>query len=232
MRMKIHLAIAACVLALPAVAFGATRTYDLDGFEKVSVAAGVTVDIRIGTARSIVAETSSAGFDELRVTMERTVLRIERMRRSWFSFSRRPSYRVHIVTPVLSAVTASSGAEVEVTGTVQGDLSVEASSGSEVDVAAVQGGNVRVSTSSGSDVRIAGTCVSLDAESSSGSDLDADGLRCENVSVRASSGSDASVVATRSVTGAASSGSDIRVAGHPQLVQVEKSSGADVEVRQ
>jgi hypothetical protein len=223
--------IAACALVLPFVASAATRTYELDGFEKVSVATGVTADIRIGSPRSIVAETRSSGFDDLRVTVEGNVLRIERPRRSWFSFSRRANYQVHIVTPVLSAVAASSGAEVDVMGTVRGDFSLDASSGSEVEVSAVQGGNVRVSTSSGSDVSIAGNCLSLEAQASSGSDLDADGLRCENVSIRTSSGSDASVVATRSVTGRASSGSDIRVAGNPQLVQVEKSSGADVQVR-
>ncbi len=229
--MKTLSAIAACALALPAAAFGATRTYDLDGFEKVSVASGVTVDIRIGAPRRIVAETRAEHFEDLRVTVEGNLLRIERPRRSWFSFSKRANYQVHIVTPALSAVAASSGAEVEVTGSVQGDFSLDASSGSEVDVSAVQGGNVRVRTSSGSDVSISGSCVSLEAEASSGSDLDADGLRCENVSIRTSSGSDASVVATRSVTGQASSGSDIRVAGGPQLVKVEKSSGADVQVR-
>ncbi len=229
--MKFLPAIAACLLALPAVALGATKTYDLGGFEGVSVAAGVTADIRLGSPRSIVAETSSANFDDLRITVEGKVLRIDRPRRSWFSFSRRPRYQVRIVTPVLGSVAASSGAEVSVKGSLQGDFSLDASSGSDVDVAAVSSGNVKVRTSSGSDVSISGSCGSLDAEASSGSDLKADGLRCESVSIRASSGSDASVVATQSVTGKASSGSDVRIAGAPRLVQVEKSSGADVEVR-
>jgi hypothetical protein len=197
----------------------------------VSVAAGITADIQVGSPRSIVAETSSADFDDLKITVEGNVLRIGRPQRSWFSFSRRARYQVRIVTPALRSVSASSGAEVDVDGDLQGDFSLDASSGSEVDVSAVRGGTVKVSASSGSDVSIAGTCMSLDAHASSGSDLRAEGLRCENVSIQASSGSDASVVATQSVTGKASSGSDVRVAGAPRLVQVDKSSGADFEVR-
>lgn len=229
--MKSLSVLAACALALPVAAFGATRTYDLGGFDSVAVAAGVTADIRLGSPGSIVAETSSASFDDLRIAVEGKVLRIGRPARSWFSFSRRPRYRVRIVTPALRSVAASSGAKVRVTGSVQGDFSLVAASGSEVDVSAVSGGNVKIRTSSGSEVSIAGSCVSLDAETASGSELDADGLRCENVSIRTSSGSEASVVATQSVTGKASSGSDIRIAGAPRLVQVEKSSGADVKVR-
>jgi hypothetical protein len=229
--MKILSAIVVGALALPAVATGATRTYDLDGFETVSVAAGITADIQLGSPRSIVAETSSANFDELRITVEGKALRIDRPRRSWFSFSRRPHYQVRIVTPVLGAVAASSGSEVTVTGPVQGDFALDASSGSEVKVSTIHSGHVKVTASSGSEVSIAGSCGSLDAQASSGSELRASDLQCENVSIRASSGSDVSLVATQSVSGKASSGSDIRIAGAPRLVQVEKSSGADVQVR-
>ena len=222
-------ALAASLVLLPVAAQAATRTYDVAAFDSVSAAAGVEVDISMGATRSVVAETRSDNFDDLRVTVEGSVLRIDRRSRGWFSLSR-PSYRVSVATPALRSLATSSGAEADVKGPIVGDFAVEASSGSEARVSGIQGGAVKASTSSGSEVEIAGTCTTLTAESSSGSDLDAGELRCETVTVQSSSGSDLSVSASRSVSGKASSGSDVSVRGAPPSVRVDTSSGADLEV--
>jgi hypothetical protein len=214
---------------LPGAAFAATRTYDPGAFEAVSVAAGVDVEITLGPSRSVVAETRSDSFDDLCIQVQGDVLKIDRPTRGWFMV-RRPEYKVRIVNPQLRSLTSSSGADVEVKGPVIGDFTVDSSSGSDISVTLIQGGNVKAHISSGSDLDISGTCTALDAEASSGSDLDAHGLRCETASVHASAGSDVSVFASRSVTGKASSGADVEISGAPPVVQVEKSSGADVTI--
>jgi hypothetical protein len=231
--MKQMLAITVCALALPGVTRAATRAYSTGAFEGVSVAAGVDADITLGPTQSVVAETRADRFDDLRISVDGRVLRIDRAPGSWFSnwFRMRPNYKVHIVTPALHSLSASSGADVTVKGNLEGDFTVTTSSGSDVSVSGVNGGNVRATSSSGSDLDIAGSCISLEATASSGSDLTAAHLRCENVTVQLSSGSDVSVAATKRVTGHASSGSDLVVRGRPPLVQVEKSSGADIAIR-
>jgi hypothetical protein len=230
--MKRKILITACAFALPGATLAATRNYATAAFEKVSVAEGIAADITVSQTRSVMAETRSDSFDDLRITVKDNVLQIDRPPRSWFTFGQRPSYQVHVNTPALHSLTASSGAEVKVNGALEGDFSVAASSGSDVHVSQVKGGSVALSTSSGSDISIAGTCVSLKAEASSGSDLNADDLKCENVSLQASSGSDISVAASKNVTGHASSGSDVRVRGKSTAVQVDKSSGAHVMVKE
>jgi len=232
--MKRIFVIAASALILPGAALAAAQNYTTGAFEGVSVSAGITADISVGPTRSVRAETKSDNFDDLRISVKDNVLKIERPPGSWFSnlFGSRPDYQVHVVTPSLHSLRASSGAEATVKGSVEGDLSVEASSGSDVEVSQVRGGNVRVHTSSGSEISITGSCISLEADASSGSDLDAGDLKCENVSLDASSGSAISVAASKSVTGDASSGADIRVKGKPSTVQVDTSSGAQVQVRE
>jgi Putative auto-transporter adhesin, head GIN domain len=229
--MKRIIAITACALALPGAALAATKTYDTGAFEKVSVAAGVSVDITVGPTRSVVAETKADKFDDLRIEAKDNVLRIDRPASSWMSLGHHPDYHVHVVTPALHALDVSSGSDVKAKG-AEGDFTATVSSGSDVEISQVKGGKVKVSSSSGSDLDIAGSCVSLEAEASSGSDLDAGDLKCESVSLHASSGSDMSVAASKSVTGQASSGSDIRVKGKPATVQVDTSSGAGVSVRE
>ncbi|MCC6633325.1 MAG: DUF2807 domain-containing protein [Gammaproteobacteria bacterium] len=222
--------LATCLVLLPGVSLAATRTYDVGAFDTVSAAAGVDVEITMGATRSVVAETQADDFDDLRIAVQGNVLKIDRPSRGWSLF-RRPGYKVRVVTPVLRSLVASSGSDVDVKGTVAGDFTVDASSGSDVQVSAIQGGRVKAQTSSGSDLDLSGTCTSLDADAASGSDLDARSLRCETVSIQASSGSDVSVSASRSVTGKATSGSDVKISGAPPTVQVDKSSGANVDVR-
>jgi hypothetical protein len=232
--MKRILAITGLAIVVPCITMAASRTYDIGAFEEVSVSAGIEVDITAGPNRSVVAENRSDKFDDLRISVEGKVLNIGRPAGSWFSswFSGgRPDYQVHVVAPALRSLSASSGSEVGVKGPLEGDFSVTASSGSEVHVTGIRGGNVKASVSSGSEVEIEGTCVSLQAEASSGSDLEADDLKCEAVTVNTSSGSDVSVSASKRVSGNASSGSDVTVKGRPPEVHVEKSSGADVTLR-
>jgi hypothetical protein len=232
--MKRMLAVTACAIAMPGITLAATRTYDTGAFDAVSVASGVDADITMGSSHSVVAETRSGSFDDLRIAVEGKVLRIERAPRSWFAnwFTwNHQNYKVRVVTPTLHSLTASSGADVKVSGNMEGDFTVAASSGSDVEISQLRGGNVKATSSSGSDLELAGSCISLDIEASSGSDVDADDLRCENVTVHTSSGSDVSVAASKRISGQASSGSDVVVRGRPALVQVEKSSGADVTLR-
>lgn len=224
--------LAACVLVLPAAAFAATKTYDLAAFEEVSVSAGISADIRVGSPQGVVAETRAKDFDDLQVRVEGKVLRIGRPSRFWnWGFSRRPRYQVHIVTPALRSIGASSGADVTVAPGMTGDFSLSASSGADIEVSSFKGGHVKASVSSGSDASIDGTCLAIDASASSGADLDAGKLVCETAAVHASSGSDISIAATKRVTGAVSSGAGIGIAGSPPVVEVNKSSGGDVRVR-
>lgn len=224
------LVVAAGALLLPVAAGAATRGYEVGSFDKVSVAAGMRVDITQGSARSVVAETRGDDFDELRIVVKDGELHIERAADSWFRFWRQTSYTVRVVMPVLRSVEASSGSSVDVKGAFAGDFTVSTSSGSRIEIAQLKGGKVRARASSGSTLEVAGSCQSLDADTSSGSNINADELTCESVTVEASSGSGAKVAATKGLTASASSGANVRVSGGPTVVKISNSSGGRVHV--
>ena len=226
------LTLAASALLLPVAAGAASRGYEVAAFDKVSVAAGVEVDISQGATRSVIADTSAADFDDLRITVKDGELRIDRPPSKWFRFWRQTNYTVRVVMPVLRSVEAFSGSNVEVKGAFAGDFTVSTSSGSRMEIAQLKGGKVRASSSSGSTLEVAGSCQSLDADTSSGSNINADGLTCESVTVEASSGSGARVAATKGLTASASSGANVRVSGAPTAVKINNSSGGRVHVTQ
>jgi len=225
---------AAAALAVPGLLYAAspaTRDYATQDFQSVEAAAGIEVDITIGSRRSVVAESRRGNFDDLDISTSNGVLRIQRPRRSWFSFGRREDYRVRVVTPALRSLKASAGSEVRVHGVLKGDFEVETSAGSEVDVRGLDAGNVKARASACSEIELAGRCTTLEAHASSGADIDAEDLQCESAHVEGSSGSDISVRVSGRVTGKVSSGADVEVYGRGAEVDVEQSAGGNVKLK-
>lgn len=224
---------AACALTMSGTALAASRTYDTGRFDAIEISGGIHVDVVPGPDTRVVAETSGADFDHLLIRVEKGVLRIGRPARNWFSFRRRADYQVRVQAPALRSISASSGSRVTVDG---GELaadafSLHASSGSNLDVQISRGNAVTANGSSGSRIYLSGNCQSIRVQVSSGAHVDAEDLRCRKADVAASSGSNVSVAASEGVAGNATSGAHVKVRGKPQVVAVEKSSGAGVVVR-
>jgi hypothetical protein len=68
----------------------------------------------------------------------------------------------------------------------------------------------------------------MEAEASSGSEIRAEELESVICKVNASSGSDIIVNVSEEIYAKASSGSDIRYYGNPQIKDINESSGGDV----
>ena len=129
--MRIRLTYLACALLLPCAAAAATRSYPVGEFDKVSVAAGIQLDITPGSVRGVVANTRAEHFEDLKIIVKGGELRISRPVRNWFWF-RRPNYNVQVVMPVLRGLDASSGSQVMVKGAFTGDFALASSSGSRM----------------------------------------------------------------------------------------------------
>lgn len=224
------LAVAAGAVLLPMAANAATRSYEVGSFDKVSVAAGVHVDITHGVVRSVVADTKDKDFDDLRIVVKSGELRIDRPPGNWFKFGPRTNYTVRVVMPALRELQASSGSSVDVTGAFAGDFEVSSSSGSRIEIAQLKGGKVQARSSSGSAVEVSGSCQSVEVTVSSGSNVNAGQLTCVSAMVEASSGSAVKVAATQGLTARASSGSSVKAGGSPKVVNVRNYSGGRVVV--
>ena len=197
----------AAVLALALPASAETRTFNLANFTEISASAGVDVVLRQGPF-SVVAEERNGKFDKLKLDVQGSTLVISReTNKGWSNlFGSTPDYTVTVTAPDLTAISASSGADVD------GDN--------------FRFANLSVSVSSGADVELSGQCTNLTVSVSSGADFDGEGLRCETATVTASSGGDADVYASRSASGNASSGGDVTVHGGGAITKNTSSGGS------
>lgn len=198
------------VAFIAAFAIGAataeTKSYNLSGFDKVDVSAGVDVVLKQG-AFDVKVDQKSGDFDNLKMDVRGNTLHISRDGHSGW-WGKAPHYVVTVTAPDLRSIEASSGSDVE-----GHDLSLK---------------DLRVQISSGADVELSGRCNELRVDVSSGSDFDGEELACDTVRASASSGADAVATAHTLATGDASSGADVVFHGKPASVEKSTSSGGSV----
>lgn len=181
------------------------QTRDLTGFDRVTVAGGLSAEITAGQGFKVEVE----GADPATVVTELdgSELSIRPRRNGWWGRSAHALVKVSL--PAAREVSSAAGAQVRLAGVAGGDLALEASSGAELIAS--------------------GACGALDAQASSGASLDAAALTCAKGEADASSGAHAGVSVTGPLDVTASSGGTVFAGGDPQIGQVSLSSGGRLE---
>ena len=222
---------AIAALFMAGIATAETRTFDVGSFTEIDVSGGLDVEFTTGGAQSVTVLNKKDDFSDIVVEVKGDTLILKRKKKNWGGgWKKRPRYLVTVSAPVLSAIEASSGSDVDGTG-LTGAVSIDTSSGADVTVRDIQASSVGLESSSGSDISVAGTCTDVRADSSSGSDIEAKALKCETARAEASSGSDITLYASKSLRADVSSGADVNVYGNPTDVRSDKSSGGSVRIK-
>jgi hypothetical protein len=198
--------VTAGLVALPA--FADSKTYNLSGFDRVDVSAGIDVTFSQGPF-SVKVDDPNGNFERLIVEVRGNTLKIGR-RNNWFDW-RGVDYSATVSAPNLTGVDASSGSAFEGHNLSLRDLKVDVSSGASIE--------------------LSGNCAGLRVDVSSGADFEGEALKCETASVDASSGADVDAFATRTASGNASSGASVTFHGRPPEIVKDTSSGGSVRAR-
>jgi hypothetical protein len=202
--------LAALALVLLGAAAASEQAVPIGPFTAIEASSGMDVTFSPGPPSAVLVGDATK-FDRVEVRVEGDRLLVRRKSGRMFG-TWRGEVKVRVTGPAaLTALTASSGADLDATGVVARVL--------------------RLSSSSGADLKISGTCEDLSADASSGADIAAKNLICGNVRVDASSGADAVVHAEQSIRASASSGADVVYSGPVGAIAVSESSGGDVTRR-
>ena len=199
------------------------RPVDSD-FDQVKGSAGIDVYLTEGDELKIVVEADDNLIPLIETKIQDGKLKITTTE----SIGRAKAKKVHVTYKTLTAVYASSGADVIGNSVIKSEiLTLDCSSGAdlEVDIIAKE---VYADVSSGAEMKISGRAVNLTASASSGSDLKAKDLEVKSCKARASSGADIVVNVKEEIDGTASSGGDIRYYGDPTAVRVKDGASGSI----
>jgi hypothetical protein len=195
-------------------------------FDKVHGSAGIDVYLTEGTENKVVVEADENLLSLITTEVVNGKLKIGVVRGE--NIGRAKAKKVHVTYISLTAISASSGADVIGNSVVKSEiLTLDSSSGAdlEVDIIAQE---VYAEVSSGADLKIAGRALKLVAEASSGSDLKAKELEVKICRASASSGADITVNVLDEINGRASSGGDIRYYGNPTAVKTKDGASGSI----
>jgi hypothetical protein len=194
-------------------------------FDRLKVSTGIDVKLSQGNRHRVIIKANEDIIDDVESEVVNGTLKLT-VDRNWFWGG--GSVNAEITFVELNSIDVSAGSDVESEGLLTfEDLEIEASSGSDLKLN-LEAYSVQLRTSSGSDANLKGAARNFEARASSGSDISAYDFEVENAVLECSSGSDVRANVSRTMKVKASSGSDIRYRGDPDIIEVNTSSGADL----
>lgn len=205
----------------------------VSGFHAVKVSNGIELHLIQSDQEAVAVSASDPEFrDKMKTEVVDGVLKIyfdEAWWRQWSHMGQKKKLRAYVSFRSLDGVDASSGAEVQVEGSLKGQsLKLEASSGAtfhgQVDLQSME-----VDLSSGAVVEVSGTVKGqLKADGSSGSVFRGYGLQADTCDAETSSGAGIQITVNRELSVHASSGGYVHFKGQGLIRNVHTSSGGTV----
>ena len=199
-------------------------------FHAIHVSTGIHLFLTQGKEKGVAVSASQPEYrDRKQTEVKNGVLHIyyDTEKWKWFDMHGK-ELRVYVSCVTLDGLEASSGAKVEVDGTIKSDnFTMEFSSGAKFS-GKVQASDLKVEQSSGAQSTISGTAGHLRASATSGSHLHGYDLVAGVCDVSANSGGGIDISVEKEMEVSAHSGGRIRYQGAGVIKEVHTSSGGSV----
>jgi len=203
-------------------------------FHAIRVSDGIHLYLTQGNEEAVAASATTAEYrDRIKTEVSNGILRIYFEKTGWnfWKDMDRRKLRAYVSCKVLDELKGSSGAQVEVDGSIKsGDLAMHFTSGSNFrgDVRVTK---LKVEQNSGAETNISGTAVNCTIEASSGSSFKGYELATDICDASTSSGADLRVTVNKELSASASSGGQIHYKGSGVIRDITTGSGGEVSKR-
>lgn len=200
-------------------------------FHAVHVATGIRLFLTQGSEQAVAVSAATPEYRErIQTEVKNGVLHIyyDTEKWKWPDFHGR-ELQVYVSCTNIDELSASSGAKVEVDGTLKsGTFTMSFSSGAKFS-GKVEATDLKIEQNSGAQTSIAGTAAHLRASATSGSHLHGFDLMTGNCDVNANSGGSIDISVEKEMEVSAHSGGRIRYQGAGVIREVHTSSGGSVK---
>ncbi|MFQ3665732.1 MAG: head GIN domain-containing protein [Sphingomonadaceae bacterium] len=213
----------AVVLIASAPALGAERTWNLAGFDGVSLGGSSRVVVTTGKAHSVRAEGSQGDLDRLDIRLEGKTLRIGAKPGSWNWSTQRPV--IHVTMPAITAAAVAGSGDLRVDRAEGSSFNGKVSGSGDLVLDSVKTGTLDLAVSGSGSVRAAGSCSALNAAVSGSGDLRMADLTCATANIAVRGSGNAAVQATGTANLVGSGSGDIRVTGGARCTVTKSGSG-------
>lgn len=198
----------------------------VSAFDELELSGGLEVTVRRADAPSVRIETDENLLPLIRT--EQVGRRLIVGQASNASLTPTRGIKVTVAVPVLKAVEASGGVDLDLQAPTDKAFTLDTSGGVELVAKSIAAERLTVKASGGVQLELGGRAAQVAWEASGGVTVRAKALAADAVTVDASGGCELELAARQSITGEASGGVQLTVHGDPPKSRVRTSGGADV----
>jgi hypothetical protein len=206
------------------------RSYNLAGFDAVSLAGPHDVTVSVGSAHSVRAEGPEDILDRLEVEVENGSLKIGTKRMNGMSINfggNRPKVRIHVTMPAMRAASIGGSGDIRV-DKVQGESFAASIGGSgDIDIGSMRVEEADFSVAGSGAVRATGSANRAKVSIAGSGDVNVGGLETRTASVSIAGSGDVKVRAMETAKVSIVGSGDVTISG-PAKCSVSKMGSGNV----
>jgi Putative auto-transporter adhesin, head GIN domain len=200
-------------------------------FHGIDVGTGIELTLTHGGSEEVAVSASTTEFRDRIVTkVENGILKIHYETKTG-SINKKyetKGLKAYVSYKSLDRLHASTGAEVEIVGTLQStSMDMKANTGAEIN-GKVDIGTLKLDQNTGSKVTLSGKADKLEAEGSTGSKFTGEDMNTNTCDVQVSTGARISIHAEKELQVKASTGGIVKYKGNAGLREIKTSTGGSV----
>lgn len=238
--MRIHLLATALFLTIPATACsshtsndtaavgtGAARPYPIADFNSVVLLGPDDVDVRVGSAFSVRAVGPAADLDQLRITRDGGLLRVDRKPTNGFHWNTHRGLKVFVTMPRIVGGEVHGSGDMTIDRVQGASFNGNSSGSGDLSIASLGTSQAKLAVRGSGDIKVAGTVERLAADVVGSGSIEARGLHTRNATVSVVGSGNMSATVDGQATVSLSGSGDVDLGGHARCT-ISKSGSGDV----
>jgi hypothetical protein len=203
------------------------RTRETADFSEIDISENIEARIKQADGHSLSVKTDSNLHEYIITEVDGNKLDIEV--KDHYRLKPTEKIEVFITFEEIDEIEASSSSRVYTDSKIEAsDMEIDVSSSADVELE-IEADEITGDCSSGGSIKLKGKTEICRLDASSGGDIEAKDLMSKEVEADASSGGNITITALEELKADVSSGSDIDFYGDPDKIQIDESSGGDVD---
>lgn len=203
------------------------RSYDLTGFDRVSLAGAHDVVVRVGGGYSVRAEGPAEVLDKLDIRVEDRTLKVGVKPGNWtFNWSGdQPRTQVFVTLPSIRAASIAGSGDMKVDRVIGNLFNASVAGSGDLDIAELKVGDAQFSVAGSGDIRAVGTAERSAVSIAGAGDVDLAGVRSRTTSASVVGSGDVRVNASETASVSITGSGDVYVAGSARCTVNKRGSG-------
>ena len=202
------------------------RSYNLSGFNAVSVSGPYNVIVTVGPGHSVRAEGDTELLERLEVEVEGRSLKIRTRKGEWNRIATRGKATVHVTLPAIEAASIAGSGDMRIDQVEGRNFSASIAGSGDMDVASLRVGEAKFSVAGSGAIRAAGSAGQSNVSVAGSGDVDLDRLETRTASVSIAGSGDVRARASDTARVSIMGSGDVSIGGSATCSVSKMGSGS------